>query len=104
MYTIVQIGSEQFKVAEGDVISAKRINEEEGHIIDLDKVLMYVNDKDIRVGQPFLKDVKVRAKVTKHLLDKKVIAFKFKKRKSSAKKTKGHRQQLTELNITQISV
>ena len=103
MYAIVQIGSSQFKVSEGDMIDANRISNEVGKNISIDKVLLYAKGSDIRIGQPFLKDVKVTAKVVKHLLGDKVTAFKYRRRKNSASKI-GHRQKLTALNIKKISV
>ncbi|MBZ0167345.1 MAG: 50S ribosomal protein L21, partial [Candidatus Omnitrophica bacterium] len=57
---------------------------------------------EVRIGRPYLKDVKVQAKVVRHLLDDKVIAFKYRKRKDSASKV-GHRQRLTALSIEKIA-
>jgi large subunit ribosomal protein L21 len=102
MFAVIQVGSFQFKVAEGDVINVSRVKNQEGKSVTLDKVLMFSKGSDIRIGQPFLKDVKVTAKVEKHLLNDKVIAFKYRRRKQSATKI-GHRQKLTTLNITKIS-
>ena len=102
MYAIVQVGSSQMKVSEGDVVDAHRIKEEAGKSITLDKVLLFAKGSDIRIGQPYLKDVKVTAKVVEHHLDDKVVAYKYRKRKNSASKI-GHRQRLTALNITKIS-
>lgn len=102
MYAIIQVGSSQVKVAEGDVIDAHSIAEEVGQNITLDKVLLFAKDADIRIGQPYLNDVKVTAKVVDHDLGDKVVAFKYRKRKNSASK-KGHRQKRTVLNITAIS-
>lgn len=102
MFAVVQIGSAQFKVSEGDVISADKFTESEGKEVILDKVLVFAKDSDVRVGQPFLKDVKVKAKILRHLSDDKVVAFKYRIRKNSASKI-GHRQKLTSLSITQIS-
>ena len=102
MYAIIQIGSSQMKVSEGDVIDAHRIKEEAGKSITLDKVLLFAKGSDIRIGQPYLKDVKVTAKVIQHHLDDKIIAYKYRRRKNSASKV-GHRQKLTALNITKIS-
>ena len=102
MYAVVQIGSYQYKVSEGDTIDANRLEGQEGHEITFDKVLMFAKGNDIRIGQPYLKDVKVSAKILKHTLGNKVIAFKFRRRKNSATK-RGHRQRLTALNITKIS-
>ena len=101
MYVVVKVGSSQYKVAEGDILEATRLKNEKGKTISLDKVMLYANGKDIRIGQPFLKDVKVSAKVVEHSLDDKVIAFKFRKRKDSCTRV-GHRTKLTALNITKI--
>jgi large subunit ribosomal protein L21 len=101
MYAVVQVGSSQFKINEGDEIDADRMEDEKGKDFNLPKVLMFVKDDDIRIGRPFLEDVKVTAKVVKHRSDKKVIAFKYRRRKNSSSKT-GHRQKFTVLNITKI--
>ena len=102
MYAIVEIGSTQFKVSEGDTINAHSLKEEPGKSITLDKVLLFAKGADIRIGQPFLKDVQVTAKVCNHDLGEKIIAFKYRLRKNSARKV-GHRQKITALNITKIS-
>jgi large subunit ribosomal protein L21 len=102
VYAIVQIGSSQIKVSEGDVIEAHRMAQEAGNDVSLDKVLLFAKGSDIRIGQPYLKDVKVTAKVIEHCSDGKIIAFKYRRRKNSARKI-GHRQKLTALNITKIS-
>ncbi len=102
MYAIVQVGSSQMKVSEGDVIDAHRVKEEAGKSITLDKVLLFAKGTDIRIGQPYLKDVKVTAKVVGHHSDDKVVAYKYRLRKKTARKV-GQRQKLTALNITKIS-
>ena len=102
MYAIIQVGSSQFKVSEGDVIDAHRLNEKEGKNITVDKVLLFAKGTDVRIGQPYLKDVKVTVKVIKHDLDDKIVAYSYRKRKNSARKI-GHRQKLTALNITKIT-
>ena len=101
MFAVIQVGGNQYKVSEGDVIEANRLESEEGKTLTLDQVLMYAHDKDVRIGRPYLKDVEVTAKVVAHTLDDKKIAFKFRCRKGIAKKH-GHRQQLTALNISKI--
>jgi large subunit ribosomal protein L21 len=103
MYAIVQIGSYQYKVTQGDVIEANRLEGQKGQALVLDKVLFFADDKDIRIGQPYLENVSVEAQVVDHTQDGKRIAFKFRRRKDSAFK-KGHRQKLTALNITKIAV
>ena len=54
MYAIIEIGSTQYKVSEGDVIKAHRLKEEAGKNITLDKVLLFAKGTDIRIGQPNL--------------------------------------------------
>ena len=102
MYAIVQVGSSQYKVSEGDTIEAHRLSGDVGKSITIDKVLLFAEGPDVRIGQPFLNDVKVTAKVVAHEMEKKVVAFHFRRRKNSAKKT-GHRRKQTVLNITKIS-
>ena len=102
MFAVILIGNTQFKVAEGDVINSPRLADKEGKSVTLDKVLLFAKGSDVRIGQPFLKDVKVSAKVVQHKLDRKVVAFKYRRRKNSSTK-KGHRQKLSTLCITKIS-
>lgn len=102
MYTIVQVGALQYKVAQGDTIEVNRLDSETGKSITLDKVLFFEDGTDVRIGQPYLKDVKVTAKVIGEALADKTMAFKYRRRKNSAWR-KGHRAQLTSLNITKIA-
>jgi large subunit ribosomal protein L21 len=101
MYAIVQVGSSQYKVSEGDNIETQLLDKEAGASIHLEEVLLLADGDNLKVGQPYLKDVTVEAKVIRQFLADKVISFKFRRRKDS-KWTKGHRQKLTLLNITKI--
>ncbi|MBF0521482.1 MAG: 50S ribosomal protein L21 [Candidatus Omnitrophica bacterium] len=103
MYAVVQVGVHQVKVSEGETVEINRVDGEDGKSIKLDKVLMYVNEGDIRIGQPYLSNVTVEAKVIKQtVLGPKTVAFKFRRRKNSASK-KGHRQKLTAIHIAKIT-
>lgn len=102
MYAIVQIGSGQYKVTEGETIAVSKVAAEEGKSITFDQVLAVGDDKDITFGQPFVAGAKVSAKVIKQALGEKVVAFKYRIRKDSAQKI-GHRKKLTELSITKIT-
>ena len=102
MYAVVQIGGTQYKVSEGDVINITRLPDSQGSEVTLDQILLLANGADVRVGQPYLKDVKVTARVARHAQGPKVRAFKFRRRKDSST-IKGHRQKLTVLNITKIA-
>lgn len=102
MYAVVQVGSVQYKVAEGDVIKTDRVDGETGSEVVLEKVLLFAKGTDIRVGQPFLSDVKVSATIQAHPRAPKVVAFKYRRRKDWSVKT-GHRRNLTTLSVTKIS-
>ncbi len=101
MYAIVQLGSQQYKISEGDIIEAQKIQAEKGKTVVLDPVLMYVHDETVKIGQPYLKDVKVTAEVMNQTKGEKVISFKHWRRKNKSWK-KGHRQKLTALSIVKI--
>ncbi|KAK2631697.1 hypothetical protein EUGRSUZ_L02565 [Eucalyptus grandis] len=101
-FAVVQIGSHQFKVSNGDCIFTERlkfcdINEK----LILNKVLLVGSQTQTIVGRPTVPDAAVHAVVEEHALDAKVIIFK-KKRRKNYRRTKGHRQELTKLRITDI--
>ena len=101
MYAIIEVGAKQYRVKEDDIIDVERQTAEEGKEISLDKVLLVSKDNNIDVGQPYLKNALVKAEILEHSKGKKVISFKYRRRKSSHWK-KGHRQQLTRLKIREI--
>jgi large subunit ribosomal protein L21 len=103
MYAVIQFGSDQFKVSEGDIIEVDRLEGEDGKTITVDDVLMISDGKDIKIGQPALSGAKVQAEVVKETLGDKVVAYKYWKRKANAFK-KGHRPKLTALKITKIKI
>ena len=103
MFAIVEVGSQQYKISEGDSIETHLLDEKQDKTITLDKVLFFTDGTAVRIGQPYLKDIKVTAKIMNHTLADKVISFKYLRRKNVSWK-KGHRQKLTTLNITKISV
>lgn len=103
MFVVVQLGNSQFKVSEGDVIKANRLAYEEGKSIIVEKVLLYADGDTVKLGTPYLKDVEVKAQVLQQLRAPKVIAYKYRKRKDSAR-THGHRQDLTAVKIEKITV
>ena len=102
MFAVVQVGNSQYKVSEGDSLKANRLDHEKGQSIILDKVLLYSDGETVKFGTPYLKDVEVKAEVLNQMRAPKVIAFKYRKRKDSAR-THGHRQDLTTVKIAKIS-
>ena len=102
MFAIIQLGALQYKVSEGEVIESQLLEGKEGESISADKVMLYADGTDIRIGQPFLADVKIDAEIRRQHLGEKVISYKYRRRKTSAWK-KGHRQKLTALTIKKIN-
>lgn len=101
MYAIVEVGAKQYFVNKDDIIEVEKQEAKEGKEITLNKVLLVSGDGKIAIGQPYLKEAKVKAVVLKHTKGRKVISFKYRRRKSSHWK-KGHRQWLTRLKIKEI--
>ena len=102
MYAVIDVGSFQFKVAEGDIIDAPSIDIEPGQKLDVDKVLLVANGEDVKIGTPYLAGAKVSFEVVRHLRDEKDISFFFRKRKD-VRRTIGHRQELTALKVAKIA-
>jgi len=101
MYAVIEVGAKQYVVKKDDIIEVEKQDVGEDKEIILNKVLLVSKDKKVEIGQPYLKDAKVRAVVLKQLRAKKVVSFKYRRRKSSHWK-KGHRQFLTRLKINEI--
>jgi len=100
-YAIVESGGKQYKAVEGGTIDVDRLAVEEGALIDLERVLMFVDGEEYTVGTPEVAGVKVRATVASHFKGPKVIIFKYHPKKRYRLK-KGHRQQYTRLAIEEI--
>ena len=102
-HAVVEIGSMQFDVSKNDIIEVNRLGQKVGHEIKLNSCLMATNGKEIEFGRPYLKNVTVFAEIIGHKRAPKVLAFKYRKRKSS-KFRKGHRQDLTVLKVKEIEM
>ena len=101
MYAVVHIGGQQFKVSVGDVIEVDRVDAEEGKSISFEPLA--VRTADGSFDADVAKHAKVKARVTEHVLGKKIKVFTYKP-KSTFKKTKGHRSRLTKLAIESITL
>ena len=102
MYAIVQQGSKQFVVEKGKLYKFDRIMGEPGDDFTFSEVLLVVDGKNRQIGTPTVKGAEVKAKIVAEVKGKKVICYKFKKRKSQSSK-KGHRQKYTLMEIKEIS-
>ena len=102
-YAIIQTGGRQFHVAEGDTIDVDLLDVDPGKTTTFGDVLMFADGKDVKHGSPLISGAKVTAEVLEQRKDKKVVAFKYKRRKGYHR-TVGHRRKLTRVKIKSISV
>jgi len=102
-YAIIQTGGRQFRVAEGDTIDVDVLDVDAGKTATFADVLMFADGDKVTHGDPLISGAKVTAEVIEQRKDKKVIAFKYKRRKGYHR-TVGHRRKLTRVKIKSISV
>ncbi len=101
MLAVVDILGQQFKVSENTKFYVPRLDAELNSDVTFDKVLALIDEKNTKIGDPFVKNAKVTAKVLEHVKDDKLVVFK-KKRRTGYEKKNGHRQQLSRIEITKI--
>ncbi|NUP08772.1 MAG: 50S ribosomal protein L21 [Polyangiaceae bacterium] len=106
MYAVIKTGGKQYRVVEGQKLRVEKLPGNQGETVTFSDVLMLGSLGEgaaaPKVGQPTVSGAKVSAKITQHARDKKIIVFKFKRRKNYRRKN-GHRQPFTELLITGIT-
>ena len=103
MYAIIQDGGRQYKVAEGERIDVELRPAKAGDVIEFDQVLFLGGGDALKVGAPYLENAKVRGEVEAEVKDKKLISYKYQRRKQYHRKV-GHRQPHLRVRITQIVV
>ncbi len=101
MYAIIESCGRQYKVAQGDVVFFEKLEVEEGKKVTFDHVILVSDDKKVQVGTPYVKGVKVEGKVVSHGKGKKILVYKYKAKKNY-RRTQGHRQPYTKVEITAI--
>jgi len=101
MYSIVEVNLEQYMVELGKVVMVDHIDAKEGDEIGLDKVLLYRDENDIKIGKPYAKGITIKAKVIGDYKGKKIKVFKYKKRKDY-RRTIGSRPLYTKLLIEDV--
>lgn len=103
MYAIVEISGKQYKVSEGEIIFVDRLESlEPGSSTVFEDILLISDGKKVNIGNEYVKGAKVEATVISHGKDKKIIVFKYKAKKNQ-RKTRGHRQPYTKIQITKIT-
>lgn len=101
MYAIIETGGKQFKVSVGDTIDVEKLDNNEGEQVEFGKVLLVKDGEESKIGSPCLEGVKVVGRIVRQGLGRKVVVFKFKRRKNY-RRLKGHRQPFSKVRIEQI--
>jgi large subunit ribosomal protein L21 len=102
MYAVIKTGGKQYRVAAGDKLKVEKLVGEVGSDITLDQVLMLADGDNVTIGAPLVAGASVQAKVVAHGRGDKVMIFKMRRRKHY-RKTQGHRQDYTEIEIGAIA-
>ena len=97
-YAIIETGGKQYRVHNNDIVSIERLSVEAGQQFEFDQVLAVSNGRQLLMGTPTVEGASISATVMEHYRDRKLVSFKFKRRKGYRKK-KGHRQELTRVKI-----
>ncbi|HSQ63367.1 MAG TPA: 50S ribosomal protein L21 [Polyangiaceae bacterium] len=100
MYAVIKTGGKQYRVAKGDKIFIEKLPGNVGDAVSFDQVLL-IGGETLKLGKPLVAGAKVEAKILEQDRGKKVIIFKFRRRKNYHRKT-GHRQPFTALEITNV--
>jgi len=101
MYAIMTSGGKQYRVQEGDVLRLEKLDGEVGASVSFDQVLMVSDGENVQLGRPVLEGATVHASIVEQDKAKKILVFKFKRRKGY-RKTQGHRQPFTAVRIDRI--
>ena len=101
MFAVLKTGGKQYKVQSGDMLRVEKLAADAGETIQFTEILMLGGDAPV-IGAPFVADAAVQAEVIDQVKGDKVINFVKRRRKHSSQRTKGHRQKLTLVRVTEI--
>jgi large subunit ribosomal protein L21 len=102
MYAVIKTGGKQYRVVPGEKLKVEKLAGDVGSDIVIDQVLMVADGDNVTVGAPVVAGASVKATVVSHGRHDKVMIFKMRRRKHY-RKTQGHRQDYTEIQIQQIA-
>ena len=103
MYAVIKTGGKQYRVDPGKEVRVEKLDGEVGDTVTFEQVLVASDGENIKVGKPFLEDTKVVGRITHQGKNRKVVVFKYKRRKGYRKK-QGHRQLFTQVKIDEITL
>ncbi len=101
MYALVEILGKQYKAEKGKTLKIDKLEKNQGDKVEFDTILMLSDDGKVNVGAPYLKGARIKATVGDQVKGKKVIIYKYKKRKSYRRK-RGFRGQYTNITVDDI--
>jgi large subunit ribosomal protein L21 len=101
MYAVIESGGKQHRVSPGEDVELEKLAGEVGDTISFDKVLLTSDGDNVSVGNPYLENVTVEGHITHHDRQRKIVVFKYKRRKNYRRK-RGHRQHFTLVRIDDI--
>lgn len=101
MYAIIRSGGRQFKVSKGEIVKLPSLQGDVGTDYEFGEILHVAGDDKQFAGSPTVANALVKAKIVRHGRDRKVLVYKYKRRKGYEKK-RGHRQGFTEVRIEDI--
>ncbi len=101
MYAVIESGGKQHRVSTGEDVLVEKLVGEVGETISFDRVLLTYDGEKVSVGRPYLENAKVLGRITRHDKHKKIVVFKYKRRKGYRRK-RGHRQLFTLVRIENI--
>jgi large subunit ribosomal protein L21 len=101
MYAVLNSGGKQYKVQKGEVLKVEKISGDVGSSVTFDRVLMFSDGENVSIGQPVLDSVSVEGHIVEQGKARKIIVFKYKRRKRFRRKN-GHRQEFTAVLIDSI--
>ena len=102
MYAVIQTGGKQYRVAEGETLRVEKLTANTGDKLSFSPLLFADDGGNVQIGRPNISGIKVEAEVLEEGRGKKIVIFKYKRRKSYRRKT-GHRQPFTALKIVSIN-
>lgn len=102
MYAVFKTGGKQYRVGKGDRLKIEKLDAAEGDSVEFDEVLLVGEGDNVKVGAPFVAGSKVKGKVIVLAKDKKIDVIKF-RRRQNYRRTYGHRQWFTLVEITGIT-
>lgn len=101
MFAVIETGGKQYKVEVGKAYEIEKIEGGEGDMVEFDKVLLVADGPDVKIGEPYVSEARVQAKIVAQGRDDKKLVFRYHS-KTRYRKKKGHRQSFSKVEITKI--